>query len=681
LNALRLGDIEDDFIPEEMGETAQDATTTTSSKILSTTERTGAQRLSLFSKRALSETASSETPLCFLQPKELKLPMEPPGPSPLNLGMVSTTATLPPLHQALTAYERQFMLYLAQGRVLADGADLRLAACQTCVQEQAVIARALRAAVSNLADHYHTATHMCAEFTTSFQSKLAAHSNLLQRFEQNLSHLASVNLHSSLVSMAHSSGRVLETSLDTVPVEKERAWAQQCELGHARLTALYAELDTAFRDLGTVAIREEEATRDWEAEEEVQKLWNEVEGQMRQYRDAQAQRLDHLMADHSDVVKIIMHALDSENRGDEDTTQAAFAPLGEKSKYSKAVVPAMIEDNSKIKETTERVEQAKTRSMQRMKVRLKEISRAQSNIQRVLTNVGVVRDAMTQQMDNMAHLEHLSELPESYRAFLSEIRRRLAYGQANDSLSRSMVERLATFRSDELKAREKFLRRPGCHLMPVFFDLFVPTLATPLPLFTPQMPAMVELDTLPHVGEESTVGAGTMEMYDPGALAGTEMHAAGGVGSESSLTAESHPNSSGQQQHTSAATDPMLASAVRSATAPAQHRPHGDDKGEQEKLQEAAQQQQQQQQEQLIVSADEHSENDLIVDRGEGAAAEAEVKTLAYENSVLRQTIERLGGKPPRAYLEEAAAERNKHGNVANSNTDNTAIEMAYLKG
>ena len=183
--------------------------------------------------------------------------------------MASTTATLPPLHQALTAYEQQFMLYLMWGRVLADGSDLRWTACRTCVQEQVVIARALRAAVSNLADHYHTATRTPqTEFTASFQSKLGAHSNSLLRFEQKLSRLTMVNLDGSFVPMDRSSGLVLETLVDTVPVEKERAWAQQCELGHGRLAPLFTELDMAFRELGTAATPEEEAAKDRESEEE-----------------------------------------------------------------------------------------------------------------------------------------------------------------------------------------------------------------------------------------------------------------------------------------------------------------------------------------------------------------------------------------------------------------------------
>jgi hypothetical protein len=136
LNSLRLGVIEDDsIIPEETTaesksqhhETLQPRPQSQPPQfhhsILSNTERTGARRLFLFSKQALSEHAPDPPP-CHLEPMQLTLPFEAPGPSPLNMSQLSGAGAGSSLHQALAAYERQFMLYLCQGRVLADGADM-----------------------------------------------------------------------------------------------------------------------------------------------------------------------------------------------------------------------------------------------------------------------------------------------------------------------------------------------------------------------------------------------------------------------------------------------------------------------------------------------------------------------------------------------------------------------------
>jgi hypothetical protein len=594
-NALRFGDMEDDPIEED---------STTPRKILASTERSGARRLFLFSKQALSESAP-DPPACYLEPMDLLIPTDAPGPSPLNLDPAGS----PPLHQALAAYERQFMLYMSQGRVLADGADLRFSACRNCVQEQAVMARALRSAVSNLSDHYHGAARTRAEFTANFQVKSAAHASLLQRFDSILSNLACIPLHTSLVSVARACGRSMETLLDTVPVERERAWMQQCQTSHQRLVTLFGELESAFGELGTPSSREQEARLDLKAEEEIQALWSEVEGTAKVIRDRQSQRLDRLTADYQEVVKIIMNAI---NANSDDEVQSAFTPLRQISNSSKDIVPSMVIDDATMKVLMEKVADAKTRAMRRMKVRLRDVSVAQSLIQRVLSSVGVLRDALVQQSDNMVHLEHVAELPDSYQDFLSELRRRRAYGHAVMSSSAAMMERLATMRADEVKAREKFLRGPGRHLMPAFFEIFVPTLATPPPLFTPQLPAMAELDTLPAVGHDA-VG----ESLADAVMQGT---------SASTLTAESQSHQHGDGQET------MMGSAAVLGHDAGQHH------------------------DQLIVSADEQSGTGLILDTGGGAAADAEVKTLAYENAVLRQALERSGGKPPRAYIEEARA-------------------------
>ena len=59
---------------------------------------------------------------------------------------------------------------------------MRLATCRTCVAEQAVMARALRAAVSNLSDHRNGAARTRTEFTASFQAKTAYHTSVLHNF-------------------------------------------------------------------------------------------------------------------------------------------------------------------------------------------------------------------------------------------------------------------------------------------------------------------------------------------------------------------------------------------------------------------------------------------------------------------------------------------------------------------
>jgi len=649
LNSLRLGDKEDEDALNGRGRSTWAGTTLDETKedceahsshlhqqrgkqrqqhILSTTERSGARRLFLFSKRALSENAADPPP-CILRPMDLIVPTEPQGSSPLN--MTQSAVASQPLHQALSAYERQFMLYLCQGRVFADAADLRFQACKQCVHEQAVMARALRAAVSNLSDHFNGAARTRSEFTSLFQSKTASHASLLQRFESTLLGLGSVALHPALVAIARGSGRIMESLLDTVPVERERAWAQQCKTSHDRLLTLFAEVDSEFGNLGTPTTREDETRQDLMAEEQIQQLSDDVQGAVQRIRDRQAQRIERLTADHGNVLKIIMYAINAEvEEGNEDEVQKAFTPLRQISNDAKDIVPDMDADDKSMKELMTKVSVAKNEAMKRMKVRLREVSVAQSSIQRVLSSVNVLKAALTQQCDNMIHLEHVAELTTSYRDFLFELRRRRAYGQAVTSNSTAMMERLAVMRAGEVKAREKFLRGPGRHLMPPFFEIFVPTLATPPPLFTPQIPALAELDTLPDIGDDIEDIENDSSMQG-----GATDTGGGGVSSASSLTAESHQNLQQEKISSSGATD-TVEETVSPAGGPAHiHNQSGD---------------------QLIVSADENSGNEDIIMDPADRSGEAERKTLVYENAILRQTLERMGGKAPKAYVDEARA-------------------------
>jgi len=661
LTSLRLGD-EEDAAQVSAGKKPEATPVAAATEPrFGSAERTGSRRIFLFSKRALTEN-SPEAPPCRLEPMDLTLPTEP-DPSPVAfpwaqpgaaggssaLSASPSASTASPLHHALEVYERRFMLNLCCGRALADGADVRLASMRGCVSEMIVMARALRAAVSNLSDHRNGASRTRAEFVSAFQTATAEHAAILQRFESKLASLATVSLHPALASTARASGRVMETLLDTVPVERERAWMQRCQTSHQRLAGLFAELEGEFGQLGAAAEWEETAREDSSAEEDIERLFSEVESGAIDICNKQAQRLNQLTSEHGEVVRVVMRVVSEDDEaegeggaeaeggtsgGGSQDAQAAFSTLEKLSKGSADVLPSMEKDDTKLRELMLRVADGKTGVMRRMQQRLREVSAAQSAIQRVISSVGVLRDALSQQSEDMAHLDHISELPGAYRDFISEIKRRRAYGEAVTSTSEAMMQRLASMRADEVKAREGFLRGSGRHLMPAFFEIFVPTLATPPPLFTPQLPSLVELDTLPDVGASSSGdsqkrpgGGGSSSDID--LPADRQISADNqGVSSASTLT-DSVPQ---QQEEKSSETAAAAAAAER-----------GDDFDGQEPL---------------IVCADENS-NDIILDTaGHDTAADAVRKTLAYENYVLRQAIEKMGGKTPKSYIEEAQQEQ-----------------------
>lgn len=616
LAALRLGDAEDSSFSTFHNEHLIDESSASSSRrcsILGTKDNTGAKRLFLFSKKALADSAPEPKP-CQLHPVEIIIPSEP-DPSPILFNDSPQPSS--PLHQALSVYERRFMLHLCQGRAFADGADLRLEAIRNCIFEQAVMVRALRSAVSNLSDHWNNASRTRADFTSLYTERMDEHGRMLNGLDGILENLGQIGLHKELKAIARINGREMETLLDTVPVERERRWANQCQVAYNRLHEHFEEVKGEFENLITTSKRSEEAESDIDTEGRVKALEDEVYQVVVKVRNDQTTRLAKLTEDHKAVVGVILNAMN-----DNERVQAAFTTLEDMSKASSGILPLMESDDLKLKEVMLKAAEAKTNAMKHMQSRLRQISQAQLKIQRVLKIVSGLKAALVQQCEDMTHIAHLVELPSAYNDFLAEIRRRRAYGEAVSSISNYMIEKITALREDEVKSREKFLRGSGQHLMPSFFDMFVPTLATPPPLFKPNLPGNVELNELPNISEECIPGDST-PVHGNITTSSTDQIA-------SSLT-ESLPASDAEKD---AVLDSVSRIVITKGDGSSVGKSHN-----------------------LIVSTEGQSDVDVIVESANDAVKaeyEMKLKTLAYENAALRQSLERMGSKPTKSSLEDS---------------------------
>eukprot|EP00804_Cyclotella_cryptica_P020657 CCRYP_003465-RA/>CCRYP_003465-RA protein AED:0.26 eAED:0.26 QI:2346/1/1/1/0.5/0.33/3/1356/893 len=680
ISALRLGDQEDDYF----GNTHDSSEERQKHDILAPTEKTGSKRLFLFSKRALSEGAP-DPPACLLDPSPGPLPMptlsDMPPPPPASPSQTKPT----PLRMALDVYERQFMLDMAKGRAYADGADLRLAACRKCVAEQAVIAQALRAAVSNLADHRSAAARERNQFIAEYTEVASAHTTLLNKFDSRMSwkgsnideegagtvssmivsgagtieSLCNIALHPSLISAARSAGRVMESLLDAVPIDQEKAWAGKCRTAHERLSTSFHELDAAFNAaLGSSASWNESAQKDLGAEEAVKALFREVESIGTRIRDAQAQRLAILTSNHTEAVRIVSSVVKNETSETEKGSglsgaNSAFSELEAMSQSATSIIPSMESDDEILSELSKRIADEKTNAMQRMKIRLRQISIAQSAIARASSSVTVLRSALSHQKSDMEHLDHVVELPKAYNDFLSEIRRRRAYCIAFRSNASALLARLDSMRSDEVKLRERFLKGPGRHLMPAFYEIFAPTLATSPPTFSPPLPDMAELETLPDVGDTSAPGMSSLDS----ANSGVRDHQ--GASSTSTITEcpSIHPLPPSKDRSGMDVSKGLhVTSNIENPS--------------------------------LIVSAVENSTNDVIMHTvcQEGAAARrdednADCATLMYENTMLRQALENAGCKPPRSYIDsETSTKLIDHGKLLEQQSKENLSKLSSME-
>jgi hypothetical protein len=583
---------------------------------------------------------------------------------------------------ALDVYERQFMLDMAKGRAYANGAELRLAACRKCVAEQAVIAQALRAAVSNLADHRSGAARERTMFSEEYTRAAIAHQNLLDKFDLRLvwkggscdaesagaissmivsgttgrnESLASISLHPSLVSAARSAGRVMESLLDAVPIDQEKAWAGKCRAAHEALSTNFQELDSAFVSaLGTTASWNEIAQHDLSSEEAIKALFAEVENVGIRIRNSQSERLDILTSNHTEAVRIVSSAVNNESNESQQGAGAnsAFSELEQMSQSATSIIPSMEADDNILSELSQRVADGKTNAMQRMKSRLRQISIAQIAIGRANKSVGVLRSALSQQNSDIEHLECVVELPKAYNDFLIEIHRRRAYCIAFRSNASSLLARLDSMRADEVKLRERFLKGPGRYLMPAFYDIFAPTLATSPPSFSPPLPDMAELETLPDVGDE-VFGIGVASLDSQNTDGRDDERAASSTSTITECPSIQHPMPPSKEQSA------MEISKGLSTDNPS-----------------------------LIVSAVDASGNDVIMQTvcQEGTPTHknqdnADCSTLMYENAVLRQALERAGCKPPRSYIDiETTAKMEQKAKDQESKTSAIESELAALK-
>jgi autophagy-related protein 11 len=617
LSALRLGDIEDSppsaFFEGNINDENSQSTRHRWS-ILGTKDNTGAKRLFLFSKKALADSAPEPNP-CQLHPIEINIPLEP-DPSPILFN--DSPQPSAPLHQALSVYERRFMLHLCQGKAFADGADLRLDAIRNCIFEQAVMVRALRSAVSNLSDHWNNASRTRADFTSLYMERMDEHGRMLNGLDGILEGLGQISLHKELKAIARINGREMETLLDTVPVERERRWANQCQVAYNRLHEHFEEVKGEFENLISTSKRSEEAESDLDTEARVKALEDEVYQVVVKVRNDQASRLAKLTEDHKKVVGVILNAIN-----DNDRVQAAFTTLEDMSKASSDILPLMEADDLKLKEIMLKVAEAKNNAMKHMQNRLRQISQAQLKIQRVLKIVSGLKAALVQQCEDMTHIAHLVELPSAYQDFLAEIRRRRAYGDAVRSITNNMIEKITSLRDDEVKSREKFLRGSGRHLMPSFFEMFVPTLATPPPLFTPHLPENIELNELPNISELECTPGNSTPVHGNITTSSTDQIA-------SSLTESLHASDAEKDVVLDSVSKISITKGDGSSSVKAHN---------------------------LIISTEGQSDTDVIMDSANDvvrAECEMKVKTLAYENAALRQSLERLGGKPPKSFVEDS---------------------------
>ena len=113
--------------------------------------------------------------------------------------VVRLSSSSSPLLRALPGYERQLLTNLKRGEFFVAFSEQIVASCKKSLAAQQVQMDALRAAISNLQDHFASLKTTFVGAQEKLSAQQARHRGLLDAFESHLSALATVPLHPSLV--------------------------------------------------------------------------------------------------------------------------------------------------------------------------------------------------------------------------------------------------------------------------------------------------------------------------------------------------------------------------------------------------------------------------------------------------------------------------------------------------
>ncbi|CAI5746688.1 unnamed protein product [Peronospora destructor] len=415
------------------------------------------KKVFLYDRRLLSQdTATSPSTTATLIPVHVQLPSQPMASSE---GSKMLSESSHPMMRALVEYEGYFQLQVSQSETLENGTRANIAASERSAQELQVQEQAIDAAVANLDLFKTSMMKHFSPFWADFQATSAKNERLLSQFDSYLDGLATVKLHPAL------STEERKTLFDCIPVEKERAWAAQCEQSHTHLQGQVLKLQQVHDEIC------KEVTDMMAVHAESSREYDEANAELKQIKALGSKQLNitstlrgnlqyvlssieetSTIASGSNPMQASTNALDVCRRIDRlYQGQQNMVPDAQK----------LIED---IVAQMNRIASKKSTTFARVHSILRQVSILQSKIRDFENSLSVFREAVAAQKKHFYELEHLDKLPESYLACLKEISRRLKYGRTFSDRIQSMAEELAQLREDEVRHREEFLRSYGQHL-------------------------------------------------------------------------------------------------------------------------------------------------------------------------------------------------------------------------
>lgn len=414
-------------------------------------------------------------------------------------------------------YERYFSMNVARGQAYLERAKAVLEACVRVMEEQRIQRDAGDVALTNLLEHFEATWKNFSTLLNDHKSQHGQHAALLENFEAHLSRLQFTQLHPALVEALRENMRIDRASassadcmafrkasqnervtlLDCVPVGRVRSWYEQCRTAFKRLGDFIDGMADKANKLYEGVQEQKGAT----LPVDLRSLSLELRS-LKELVTEQEKRLIVLEKNCHDAANLIRSVSRPGARAPETAlvdTHQRLEEMKARQMLEGGVLWALDKADRDLVDRARSIVSHKTKSSQWLYAGLRNISRLQSGIQALRSDISMGRLALVDEARDFSHLVHVEKLPDAYEAMLIEIARRQGYMKLFEYKVNHAIDEVANFREAEIRSRGTFLKVHAVHLVPVFHQIFT-SMADDPPHF--QSRAMSLDQRLPNVRAE-----------------------------------------------------------------------------------------------------------------------------------------------------------------------------------
>ena len=282
---------------------------------------------------------------------------------------------------------------------------------------------------------------------------------------------------------------------DCLPIEKEKAWANKCDLAHAKVEENFKSLQETYDQIN-LKVHDIENVRGVEFQQ-----LNEILTKIQNNIQLQQSCMQQLRLDYQfiyDKISFITQSIKTSGKANSfsDELSNSVSELEIRRENQSLLInqlKSFAEESIQLKNI---IGDSKNQLISLLYSTLTIIATIQTEIQiKLKKGLSIMKKWYKGHNEYFSHLEHVALLPQSYEQFLLEIKRRNEFHNLFQSKIHNTTLELTLLRNNETIYREDFMRLYGHHLPPIFFDL-VPSLKEKPPYFDLKVSEIPNLPTI-----------------------------------------------------------------------------------------------------------------------------------------------------------------------------------------